>query len=32
MCGYSKNIQKEEAELDPNHVNAKDLGIFWMEE
>ena len=29
-CG--KMIHEEEAERDPNHVNAKDIAIVWVEE
>lgn len=37
MCDCGKMIHenscsKEEAELDPNHVNAKDIAIVWVEE
>lgn len=32
MCVCGKNIQKEEAELDPNHANAKGIAIVRVEE
>jgi len=32
MCDCGKMIHEEEAELDPNHVNAKDIAVVWVGE